>query len=301
MNGIIGEIAKLKSERKAVILAHNYVGGEIQDIADFTGDSLELSLRAKESAAPVIVFCGVSFMAETAKVLAPEATVLLPVANAGCPMADMADPGAIRKWRSEHPGAVIVAYVNTTAATKAEVDLCCTSANAEKIISSIPADREILMLPDRNLGANIAAKLGRKIHLWPGCCPIHDEVTAADAAAIRRRYPDAEMLVHLECVPEVAAMADHAMSTGGMLRYVAASPVREFIIGTEDGIMHRLKKENPGKKFYSLESALLCPGMKMITLEDVRDSLLNMSTVVELDPALISKAAAPIIKMLQIS
>jgi len=301
MNSIIAEIKRLKEERKAVILAHNYVGGDIQDIADFTGDSLELSLRAKESAAPVIVFCGVSFMAETAKVLAPAAKVLLPVPSAGCPMADMAEPAAIRKWRSEHPGAVIVAYVNTTAATKAEVDICCTSANAEKIISSIPAEQEVLMLPDRNLAANIAGKLNRKIHFWPGCCPIHDEVTADDAKAIRRLHPGAEMLVHLECVPEVAAVADYAMSTGGMLRYVAASPAQEFIIGTEDGIMHRLKKENPGKKFYSLESALLCPGMKKISLEDVRNSLLNMTHEVLLDPELIDRAAAPIVKMLQIS
>ena len=300
-NDIIGSIREWKTRRHALVLAHNYVAGEVQDLADFVGDSLELSLRARDAKAPVIVFCGVRFMGETAKILSPESRVFLPVPGAGCPMADMADAAAIRAWRAKHPGAVVVAYVNTTAAAKAETDICCTSANAEKILASIPADRDVLLLPDRNLGSNIADRLGRNIALWEGCCPVHDRVTAECARAARKAHPEAEFLVHLECPPEVAALADGAMSTGGMLKRVRESEKTEFIIGTEVGILHRLTKENPAKRFYPLVPEPVCADMKKITVESLLAALRDLSGEVVLDRELMDRARRPIVKMLEIS
>jgi len=300
-NDIIESILDWKTRRRALVLAHNYVAGEVQDLADFVGDSLELSLRARDAKAPVIVFCGVRFMGETAKILSPESRVFLPVPEAGCPMADMAEAEAIRAWRTQHPGAVVVAYVNTTAAAKAETDICCTSANAEKILASIPAEREVLLLPDRNLGRNVAARLGRKIEVWQGCCPVHDRVTVAAAKAARAAHPGAEFLVHLECPPEVAALADGAMSTGGMLRRVRESAKSEFIIGTEVGILHRLTKENPGKRFHALAPEPICTDMKKITVGSLLAALRDLSGEVVLDPALMDRARRPIVKMLEIS
>lgn len=300
MKSIQHQIDELRNEKSAVILAHNYVLGEVQDIADFVGDSLELSIKAKNAAAPVIVFCGVSFMAETAKILSPNSTVLHPVPSAGCPMADMAPAEAVRKYKQEYPDTVLVAYVNSTAAVKAEVDVCCTSANAERIIRSIPANKEIMFLPDQNLGANISRKLGRSMRLWPGFCPTHNRIMPEQAMKIRREYPKAVLLVHPECTPAVVDCADEALSTGGMLRYVRESNATQFIIGTECGILHRMRKENPGKELIPLEPLPSCPNMKKITMESVLDSLENMKFEVKLDPALMNRARKPIERMLSI-
>ena len=297
---IVKRINELRKEHKAVILAHNYVLGEVQDIADFVGDSLELSIKAAATQAPVIVFCGVSFMAETAKLLAPNSTVLLPEVSAGCPMADMASAEAVQALRKEHPDAVFVAYVNTTAAVKAEVDICCTSANAEKIVSSIPEDKEIVFLPDQNLGGNVMKKLNREMILFPGYCPTHHRVTPEQLDAIRQQYPDAPIMVHPECPVEVTAKADAALSTGGMLKFVKESPAKQIIVGTESGIIHRLRKENPDKEFIALAPAPRCMNMKKITLESVLKSLEEMQTPVELPQTMIQRAKLPIERMLAV-
>lgn len=300
MNKIAERIKELKKERGALILAHNYTEKSVQDIADFTGDSLELAIRAKELQAELLVFCGVSFMAETAKILSPGSKVLLPVPSAGCPMAEMATAEAVRAYREKHPDTVIVAYVNTTAAVKAEVDICCTSANAEKIVSSIPADKKILFLPDRNLGSNVAKALGREMDLWPGYCPIHDALEKAVFQKAKDLHPQALSLVHPECRPELLALADKALSTGAMLRYLAGAEEKEFIVGTEEGILHRMEKENPGKTFYSVEPRLICEDMKKITLKDVLHSLEEDTFQVELAPELIRKAALAIERMIAV-
>ncbi len=294
------EIAELKKARKAVILAHNYTPGEVQDIADFVGDSLELSRKAAECRAGVIVFCGVRFMAETAKILSPEATVIHPEPDAGCPMADMADAEEVRRYRAAHPGVVMVAYVNTTAATKTAVDICCTSGNAERVIASIPADKPILFLPDQNLGANLARKLGRKMELWPGCCPTHNAIAPERIAAARAAHPGAVVMVHPECTPATVEAADVALSTGQMLAFARENPARAFIVGTEIGILHRLGKENPDKAFYPLEPNPVCKNMKKLTLEKVLFALRDMAPRVELDAETIRLARAPIDKMLAI-
>ena len=294
------EIGVLKAEHKALILAHNYTRPEIQDIADFVGDSLELSRKAAECHAPVIVFCGVRFMAETAKTLSPESIVLHPNPHSGCPMADMASPEAVAEYREKHPDTLVVAYVNTTAATKTEVDLCCTSGNAEKLIAGLPPEEKILFLPDANLGANLNNKLGRKMDLWPGCCPTHNKILPEHITAAKEKHPGALVLVHPECTPAVVALADRALSTGGMLKFVRESEQKEFIIGTECGILHRMRKENPGKQFYPLEPAVLCPNMKKITLEDVLFALRDLSPRIELGEAMRKKAKAPIDRLLEI-
>ena len=292
------EIATLRKERNAVILAHNYVTSDIQDIADFTGDSLELSIKAKELKAGVIVFCGVRFMAETAKLLSPHSTVLLPNLYSGCPMADMADPSEVAAYKKANPDTVLVAYVNSTAEVKAQVDICCTSGNAEKIIAELPENQEILFLPDRNLGGNMNRKLDRKMDLWPGCCPTHDHVTPEMIAEARAAHPGAKVLVHPECAPEVVAAADEALSTGGILKFVRESSDKAFIIGTESGILHRLRKENPGKEFYPLQPEMICPDMKKITLENVRDCLKNMAPRIELSEEILREAVKPIEAMI---
>lgn len=294
------EILDLKAKRNALILAHNYTRPEVQDIADFVGDSLELSRKAAECHAPVIVFCGVRFMAETAKLLSPESIVLHPNPRSGCPMADMASPEDIRAYRAEHPDTLVVAYVNTTAATKTEVDICCTSGNAEKLVAALPSDKQLLFVPDANLGANIAAKLGRHIELWPGCCPTHNKIMPEHITEARKRHPNAIVLVHPECLPAVVELADHALSTGGMLRFVHESSHKEFIIGTEGGILHRMRKENPDKIFHPLDPPVLCPNMKRITLDDVLLSLRDMTPTVELDDDVLRRARAPIDKMLEV-
>lgn len=300
MNDISKRILGLKHERHAVILAHNYVAPEIQDLADFTGDSLELSIKAESVRAEVIVFCGVRFMAETAKLLSPDSTVLLPKSDAGCPMAEMADPEAVAACRRKNPDAVFVAYVNSTARVKALVDICCTSGNAEKIIGSIPQDRPIVFLPDRNLGGNMMKKLGREMELWPGCCPIHDQVTVEMIRRARAAAPGAPVLVHPECRVEVVDEADEALSTAGILRFCRESSGKRFIIGTEQGILHRLRRENPGKEFLPLEPAMVCCDMKKVTLEDLHRSLRDMTERIELDPELAAAAVRPIRRMLDV-
>lgn len=300
METVLEEIKRLKAERNAVILAHNYVNPEIQDIADFLGDSLELSFRAKESGAEVIVFCGVRFMAETAKLLSPKSTVLIPIPDAGCAMADMVNANMIRAYKKDHPDAMFVAYVNTTAETKAEVDLCCTSGNVEKVLKSIPENQEVMFLPDRNLGGNMNRKMNRNMDLWKGYCPVHDAVTPEMIRQARAEHPGALVLVHPECKPEVVAECDYALSTAGILKKVKELDAEEFIIGTEKGIFHRIQKENPEKKFYSLNPDLICPDMKKITLESVRDALKNMSPAIELPSDMMDSAVKPILKMMEL-
>ena len=298
MQDIFQEIQELKKTRKALILAHNYTLPEVQDVADFTGDSLELSRKAAQCGAPVIVFCGVRFMAETAKILSPGSIVLHPDPTSGCPMADMAPVEAVRKYREQHPDTLLVAYVNTTAATKTAVDLCCTSGNAERVIASLPKEQKIMFLPDGDLGANVSRALNRPMELWEGYCPTHYRIHPDDLDKARKAHPGAEILVHPECLPAVVQKADKALSTGGMLKYVQESPCREFVIGTECGILHRMRKENPGKAFHPLAPVPVCPNMKKITLEKIRNCLRDLSCQVELSPETIRMARTPIDKML---
>lgn len=295
------KILKLKQEKNAVILAHNYVLGEVQDIADFCGDSLELSFKARDVKADVIVFAGVQFMAETAKIIAPEKTVLHPVPECGCPMADMANSEDLRDFKKEHPGAVCVAYVNSTADLKTEVDICCTSANAEKIVASIPKDKEIIFLPDKNLGANVANKLDREIILWPGFCPTHMRIVTEMVQRKKEEYPEALVVVHPECTPEVVALADQSLSTGGMLKFAKKTDAKQIIVGTEIGLIHRLQKENPEKMFIPISEQAVCMNMKMLNLEDILESLEKMQHKVELDEETIKKAKTPIMRMMKIT
>ena len=294
------EIQKLKKERNAVILAHNYCRGEVQDIADYTGDSLELARKATEVEADVIVFCGVYFMAETAKILNPSKTVLIPDASAGCPMADMITGAQLRELKARHPDAKAVCYVNSTAEVKAECDMCVTSGNAEKVMKTFAADQEILFVPDQHLGGYIAGKLGRTYHCWQGYCPIHAKLTAEQIRVARERFgKDIPVLVHPECSKEVRDAADQCLSTGGMCRFVKESSAPEFIIGTESGILHRLEKENPHKMFFPVGD-LCCDDMKKITLEKVRDALKENKVEVEVEAEVARKAKKAIEAMLSI-
>ena len=296
---MVERIDQLRRKHQALILAHNYVEGEVQDIADFVGDSLELSIKAQNTDCDVIVFCGVKFMAETAKILSPGKTVLHPVPASGCPMADMADADKLRKLKALHPGAVTVCYVNSTAEVKTEVDICCTSANAAKIVAAIPADKEVIFLPDKNLGANVSIALNRPMILWPGFCPTHMRITAEMILRKKNEFPDAFVIVHPECTPDVVALADKYLSTGGMLRFARETEHKKIIVGTEQGIIHRLQRENPDKMFIPVSEQAVCPNMKMIELNDVLNSLEKMQYEIILDPDTIAKAAAPIIKMIE--
>ena len=274
-DGIIEEILRLKRQHNAVILAHNYQLPEIQDIADFLGDSLGLSRQAAKTDADVIVFCGVHFMAETAAILSPDKTVLLPVLEAGCPMAQMITAEQLRQKKREHPEAAVVCYVNTSAEVKAESDYCCTSANAVQVVEGVAAD-EILFVPDMSLGAWVAGQTDKKVILWPGFCATHHRIFAEDIGRVRGEHPEAEVAVHPECTPDVIALADHVLSTGGMLKRASESAAREFVIGTENGIIYRLQRENPGKAFYHVNERSVCPNMKRTHLEDVLWALQDM-------------------------
>ena len=274
------EIRSLAEGRRAVILAHNYCRGEVQDVADFTGDSLELARKATEVEADVIVFCGVYFMAETAKILNPSKTVLIPDPTAGCPMADMVTAEQLRELKARHPGAKAVCYVNSTAEVKAECDICVTSGNAERVMALFPPEQEIIFVPDQHLGGHIAGMLGRSYVLWPGYCPTHAAITANAIAEARRLHPGAPVLVHPECARDVREAADERLSTGGMCRYARESAAPEIVVGTEVGILHRLRRENPGKLFHPVNERLVCPNMKKNTLENLRDSLVEMKTEV---------------------
>ena len=296
---LAGKIARLKEEREAVILAHNYQLGEVQDIADFVGDSLELSRRATEVESEVIVFCGVMFMAETAKILNPARTVLIPDPRAGCPMCDMAPVEMVRKRKAELPGMPVVAYVNTTAAVKAEADICCTSANAIKIVNSLP-DTRVLFLPDRNLGAWVQRHTDKEVVLWEGYCPTHQRILAQDILRLKKEHPQAVVVVHPECTPDVIDLADEVLSTGQMIRQARESSASEVIVGTELGLIHRLKIENPEKTFYPVSFLTTCPNMKRITLEKVLWSLEDMKHPVEVPMETAAAARRAIERMLAV-
>lgn len=293
------KILGLKKKRNAVILVHNYQLGEVQDIADFMGDSLELSQNAAKTDAEVIVFCGVHFMAETASILCPDKVVLLPDMNAGCPMADMITAEGLKRKKEEFLRATVVCYINSTAEVKAESDVCCTSANGVKVIESLDA-REILFVPDQYLGHYISTKTDKKIILWPGFCPTHIRILPEHITQLRKEYPQAKVVVHPECRPDVIALADEVLSTGGMRRFARQTDAREIIVGTEVGILHRLRKENRGKKFISATEQAICPQMKLITLEKVLWSLEEMAPEVKVPEEIRLGAKAAVDKMLEI-
>ncbi|MBC2710519.1 MAG: quinolinate synthase NadA [Desulfosarcina sp.] len=294
------KIRALVKERNAVLLSHNYQPPEIQEMADLCGDSLELSIRAADTDAEVIVFCGVHFMAETASILSPDKIVLLPNADAGCPMADMITPVALRARRKDLPGIPVVTYVNSSAAVKALSTICCTSANAVAVVNSLD-DAELLMTPDRNLARNTARHTDKKIHLWDGCCPIHDRLTVADVEAAKAAHPGAVFMAHPECRPEVVEMADAALSTSGMIRFAAESDATEFIVGTEVGLLYPLAQKNPGKIFYPASEGMVCPDMKKITPQDILDCLENMSGQVKVPEDIRIPALAAVTRMIELS
>jgi len=296
---LVNEILKLKKERNAVILAHNYQIGEVQDIADFVGDSLGLSQQAAKTDADVIVFCGVHFMAETAAILSPKKTVLLPDIHAGCPMADMVTADKLRELKAKHPGVPVVTYVNSSAEVKAESDYCCTSANAVKVVESIDAD-EIIFTPDQHLGHYASTKTTKKIILWNGYCPTHRRITADSIMGQKEAHPKAKVVVHPECTTEVIALADAVASTEGILRYANETDAEEFIIGTELGILHRLHRENPDKKFFAAAERAICPNMKRTTLEKVLWSLQDMENVITVPEDVAVEAKLAIDRMLEI-
>jgi quinolinate synthase len=310
------EVRALAEERHAVILAHNYQVPEVQNVADFVGDSLGLSRRAADTDADVIAFCGVHFMAETASILSPGKTVLLPDLDAGCSLADSIDAASLRAWKAQHPGAVVVMYVNTTAEVKAETDYCCTSSNAVGVVEHIYRehgdDTEILFGPDMWLGAYVERVIGRRMYVWDGECHVHAGIRPGDITDVRVAHPDAEFLIHPECgcttqVMEYVASGDvdtehtHMLSTGGMLSFARDSEADEFIVATETGMLHPLRHENPGKQFIPANRAAVCRYMKMITLPKLRDALRDLEPVVRVDPALAERARVPIERMVAIT
>jgi quinolinate synthase len=296
---VAARIQRLKAEKNAVILAHNYQIGEVQDMADYTGDSLGLSRQAAAAEAEVIVFCGVHFMAETAAILSPQKTVLLPDLHAGCPMADMITAAELRDWKKKYPGRKVVSYVNTTAEVKAESDICCTSSNAVKVVNSI-GDDEILFVPDKNLAAYVARQTKKKIIAWDGYCYVHNRIYASDVLSRKRLYPGAEVWVHPECRPEVIDLADKVLSTGQMVKAAGETAAKEVIIGTEAGIIYRLRKENPATEFYPIKDLALCSNMKKITLIKVRKALEEMKFKIEVPAEISRKARGAIERMIKI-
>ena len=309
--GLPERIDRLRRERNAVILAHNYQLPEVQDIADFVGDSLGLSQEAATTDADVIVFCGVHFMAETAAILSPDRTVLLPDLKAGCSLADTITADQLRAWKAEHPGAVVVSYVNTTAEVKAESDYCCTSSNAAAIVNSIPEDREILFCPDMFLGAHVERVTGRRMHIWMGECHVHAGIDAAHLDAARRLHPDAELLIHPECGCTTSALYRSSSgdlpgtttvvsSTEGMVRRATTSPASTFIVATEVGIIHRMEKLAPHKRFLPATPGAICPFMKMITLPKVEAALETLSPRVTVAPDIAARARRAIDRMLAV-
>jgi quinolinate synthase len=299
------EIRALARERDAVIIAHNYQRPEVQDVADFVGDSLGLSRQAAATEADVIVFCGVHFMAETAAILSPEKTVLLPDLGAGCSLAASITGDQLRAWKAQHPGAAVVSYVNTTAEVKAESDYCCTSGNARQVIEAIPEDREILFLPDMFLGLWLERVTGRTLTIWMGECHVHAGIRPADIERWEREAPDAELLVHPECGCASQAMAfaserTQILSTEKMVDYAKRSPKQRFLVATETGILHRLEKEAPGKRFEPVREDAVCRFMKVTTLDKVRDSLRDMKHRITVEPAIASRARLAIERMVAI-
>jgi quinolinate synthase len=296
---LANRLQELKRQRNAVILAHYYQRDEIQDVADFIGDSFQLSQQAAATDADVIVFCGVHFMAESAAILSPDKIVLLPEPRAGCPMADMIDVDGLRKFKAEHPDAAVVSYVNTTAAVKAESDICCTSANAVKVVNSLDADR-VIFTPDRNLGRYIARHTDKEVVVWEGFCNTHDHLTLEQLEKTQAEHPQALTVVHPECRPEISAAADYVSSTSGMIRFVRQSDAKEFIIGTEGGLLHLLQRENPDKRFYLASPNLICPNMKANTLAKVVRSLETMSPEITVPEDIREKAVLALDRMLAI-
>lgn len=293
-------IRKLLKEKNAILLAHNYQRPEIQDVADLCGDSLELSIKASQTEAEVIVFCGVHFMAETASILSPEKTVLLPVAAAGCPMADMITAPELIKEKEKNPGMVVVSYVNTTADVKAESDFCCTSANVVKVVESIDPDKEIFMTPDRNLAQYAKKMTGRKITWWDGFCVTHNNLKATQVKKVKEENPEALFLAHPECTPEVLELADEIKSTSGIIAFVANSSHKKFIIGTETGILYPLSKANPDKILMPADPNMICANMKKTGLFDVIKSLEQMKTIVKVPEEIAKRAKNAVEKMLAI-
>ncbi|MBI5787774.1 MAG: quinolinate synthase NadA [Candidatus Schekmanbacteria bacterium] len=293
-------ITRLRKERNAVILAHNYQRGEVQDIADYVGDSLGLSQQAAKTDADIIVFCGVFFMAETAAILSPQKTVIIPDPRAGCPMADMITAEDLRQKKQEHPEATVVCYVNSSADVKAESDICCTSTNAIQVVESLKDAKEILFVPDEHLGRFVASRTKADILFWPGFCPTHLRVTPEDIIKAREEHPNAKCIVHPECSIEVIMLADEALSTGGIIKYVGKSDAGEIIIGTELGLAYRLQKDHPHKRFYLATQKLVCPNMKLTTLEKVAAALENIQHVVKVPENIRVRAKLALDRMMEI-
>ncbi len=294
------QIRDLLKQHNAVLLAHNYMRDEVQEIADITGDSLALSIEAAKTDAAVIVFCGVHFMAESAAILSPDKRVLLPRPDAGCPMADMVTVDELEQLKLQHPGVPVVTYVNSSAEVKAHSDICCTSANALKVVKSLAED-ELIFVPDRNLGRWVAKFVPEKRFIfWQGFCPTHERMTVAAVLAKKAEHPDALFICHPECAPEVSALADHVCSTSGMYDYCRTNPAKKFIIGTEAGILYKLRQDNPDKEFILASPALICPNMKLTSLEDVLLSLQTMSPVVTVADGIRVRAKKALDRMLAI-
>lgn len=293
------DILRLKEERNAVILAHNYQPGEIQEIADLLGDSLELSRAAAREEADVIVFCGVDFMAETAAILSPEKRVIMPEPGAGCPMAQMVTAQRLREFKKGYPDAAVVCYVNSSAEVKAESDVCCTSANGVEVVNSL-SEEQVIFVPDRNLGHYVSRHTEKEIVLWDGYCYVHDRYTLEDVRKARSAHPNAELLVHPECRPEVIDAADYVYSTSGIARHVQDSEAREFIIGTEVGMNYRLKKENPEKEFYPLSEGAVCADMKKTSLEKLLSSLETLEPRIVVPEDVANRARGAIERMLAV-
>jgi len=295
------EIARLKKERNAVILAHFYQRPEVQDVADFIGDSLALSQQAAETDADVIVFCGVHFMAESASILSPGKIVVLPDQQAGCPMADMVDAVQLERKKQEYPDATVVCYVNTSAEVKAGCDVACTSANAVRVVASLPEDKPVIFVPDKNLGHYIVTQTGREMILWEGYCNTHHRLTAEDVLKTKAEHPEALVMIHPECHPEVVALADKVSSTAGMINFARENDALEFIVGTEMGILHPLEKRCPDKQFYMASNKLVCPNMKKTTLDKVHQALTNLEPRVTVPEKVRKHAIRCLERMLEIS
>jgi quinolinate synthase len=300
MEELKNKIRGLLKEKNAILLAHNYQRPEIQDVADLCGDSLELSIKASKTEKEIIVFCGVHFMAETASILSPNKTVLLPVAAAGCPMADMITAPQLIEEKRKNPGRVIVSYVNTTADVKAESDICCTSANVVRVVESIDPDKEIFMTPDKNLAQYAKSRTQRKITWWKGFCPTHNNLKPSQVKKVKAENPDALFLAHPECPPEVLALADEIKSTSGIIAFVKNSSHKKFIIGTENGIIHPLSKANPDKEFIPAAPDMICANMKKTGLIDIVKALEEMKTIVKVPEEIADKARSAVEKMLVI-
>jgi len=292
-------IKQLKKEKNAIILAHNYQRGDVQDVADFVGDSFGLSQKAALSDADIIVFCGVDFMAESAAILSPDKTVLMPELSAQCPMAAMITPESLKHEKEKYPDAAVVCYVNTPASVKAESDICCTSANAIKVVNALP-EEEIIFVPDRNLALYVAAHTEKKIIPWNGYCPTHHLILPGDILLEKEEHPDALVLVHPECRPDVVSLADKVLSTEGMLKYAGQSNSKEFIIGTEIGLLHRLSKENPDKTFIPATRYAVCPNMKMTTLQSIIHALEKNEHVINVPDGIRIKAKQALDRMLEV-